>query len=343
MERFLTPNDVLRHAETLAQMVYLKDCEKRKKVILRKDKYLQDTTYTLKYLSTSLMLDEPMIFTNYMQWFGSLAYFLRFNLESFKHHFDVIHEVMDEQLPFDVSKKYHSILHQGQSRFEQAYQNVTEDSLDQDVFLKALLLMKTDQAYDVIQKEMAQGMSIQDVYLKILQPTLYKIGELWHQQKISVAKEHYMTAAIQNIIGRLYDKLFSNRKEAQYSITAVCAGDELHEIGMRMVADFFELSNWDSYFLGSNIPIQVVIDHLIETPTDVLAISATTSNNLIDVQRLIDAVKKHPLLDRMKILLGGRVFNQTPDLWKKMNADGHARDAEQAVLIATLLVGEKHL
>ncbi|HOI46367.1 MAG TPA: cobalamin-dependent protein [Bacilli bacterium] len=123
----------------------------------------------------------------------------------------------------------------------------------------------------------------------------------------------------------------------------VCAGNELHEIGMRMVADFFELSGWDSIFLGSNIPTLFVIEQLKATPTDLIAISATNANHLYDVQVLINKIKTDDALKHIKIMVGGRAFNETPNLWKKMNADGFATDAEQAVMLGELLVrGETH-
>ena len=71
--------------------------------------------------------------------------------------------------------------------------------------------------------------------------------------------------------------IFEERIDGTHSMIAVCVGNELHEIGMRMVADFFELSGWDSVFLGSNIPNQMIIEQLLENKTHVLAVSATPS------------------------------------------------------------------
>jgi len=342
LEKLTNHQEILSQMTYISNQIYEADCRKTNSLIPYKGKYLQDTLYTLKYLSTAVELQEPKIFINYMQWFGSLAYYLRFNLSTLKRHFEVVKEVLEMLIEPTLLNPYIDTLAQGAIHFEQSFLETTKEKIEDDTFLRHLLDMNTDLAYQYVQKNMDQGMTIKNVYLDILQPSLHKVGELWYRRMISVAKEHYMTAAVQNIIGRLYSHLFSHKEPAKFSVTAVCAGDELHEIGMRMVADFFELSNWDSYFLGSNLPIQTIIDHLMENPTHLLAISATTSQNLLEVKELIQAIKQHETLKETKIILGGRVFNETPGLWKKLGADGHAIDAEQAVLLGKELVGQAY-
>jgi MerR family transcriptional regulator, light-induced transcriptional regulator len=102
------------------------------------------------------------------------------------------------------------------------------------------------------------------------------------------------------------------------------------------------MAGWDTVFLGSNLPVEMVISHLEERPTDLLAVSATTSSNLLDLKELISKVKSHPTLHDRKIMVGGKIFNDTPDLWRRLKADAYAADAEQAVLLARLIVGETH-
>jgi methanogenic corrinoid protein MtbC1 len=340
MVKFQKSSDIIKYREEIALDIYFNDLKESPSLINIKEKYLQDTIYTLKYLSTSIEINEPKIFVNYMEWFGSLAYHLRFSLENMRRHLrislDVFQKTFDEKLYHTTS----SIYNQGIKAFEIAYLSKVTIKVSYDPFLEYLIQMNSEKAYQFVLNEIDKGMTIKDVYLNIFQPALYKTGDLWHQRIISVAKEHYITAAIQHIIGRLYPLLFKNKEQTKYKVTAVCAGDELHEIGMRMVADFFEISNWDSYFLGSNIPVPVVLNQLIEQPTDLLAISATTSQHLVQVKELIQAVKNHPALKKTKIMVGGRAFNETPDLWKKIHADGYAFDAEQAVILGNLLVGE---
>lgn len=342
MRKYQEPSDILKYKDEIALEIFFKDLKESASLISIKEKYVQDTIYTLGFLATSAQMNEPLIFINYMKWFGSLAHHLKFSLENMKRHLktmlQMFYQIFDEKLLLLTAP----ILKQGIDAFEEAFLNTTQHKINYDPFLNHLLQMESDLAYQFILNEIEKGMTIKEIYLNVLQPTLYKVGDLWHQRTISVAKEHYMTAAIQNIIGRLYPMLFTSIGKSKYSMTAVCAGEELHEIGMRMVADFFEISNWDTYFLGSNIPISQVLIHLNEKPTDLLAISATTSQQLMQVKELIETVKSTKSLKKIKIIVGGKVFNETPNLWKSVGADGHAFDAEQAVLLGSYLVGESN-
>jgi len=333
---------LLKQIDRIALEIYQRDLLKRDDVAHIKVKYLQDTTYTLRYLGTSIELKEPKIFENYMSWFGSLAFHLTFSLDSMKTHFEITLAVLADFLDTEMKEVTQMTYQDGIKTFITAYETAKTNKIEQDIFLKYLIEMNIDFAYEHMMNLMAQGATIKKIYLDLLQPTLIKVGDLWHQQVISVAKEHYITAAVQTMIGKLYSKLFENKPKAKYSVTAVCAGDELHEIGMRMVADFFEMSKFDSYYLGSNIPVKVVISHLIENPTDLLAVSATTSMHLIDLKSLIQAVRTHHQTKHMKILVGGKIFNETPDLWKKIGADGYAVNAEEAVQLGLDLLGDQH-
>ena len=85
-----------------------------------------------------------------------------------------------------------------------------------------------------------QGTPARDIYLQVFQPAQREVGRLGQTNRISVALEHYVTAATQPIMSQLYPRIFSPEKTGRRLI-ATCVGGELHEIGVRMVADFFEM------------------------------------------------------------------------------------------------------
>lgn len=94
---------------------------------------------------------------------------------------------------------------------------------------------------------------MKSIYLEVLQPVQREIGNLWQTNEVSVAQEHYCTAATQLIMGRLYPYLHLAPRNGKRVVVA-CVGGELHEVGARMVADILEMEGWDSYYLGANTP-----------------------------------------------------------------------------------------
>jgi len=118
-------------------------------------------------------------------------------------------------------------------------------------------------------------------------------------------------------------------------VTSV-AGD-LHEIGARMVADFFEMDGWDTVYLGANSPSSAVVEEMKERGAEGLALSATMTPHVSAVAELIQEVRKDPEAGSRWILVGGYPFGVDPDLWREVGADAMALDALEATGTAARL------
>ncbi|MDZ4172189.1 MAG: cobalamin-dependent protein [Methanobacteriaceae archaeon] len=199
-------------------------------------------------------------------------------------------------------------------------------------YLESLLLIKRDVASEMIIKAIENGADIKKIYIDVFESSQHEVGRLWQNNLISVAQEHYCTAATQMIMSQLYPYIFKGYKNG-HRLVATCVEGEMHEIGVRIVSDFFEMEGWDTYYLGANTPNNSIVETLIQLEPEVIAISASIPYNLGSVVELINAVRKSTA-SKIKILVGGRPFSLSPELWKKVGADGYASNALEAVSIA---------
>lgn len=204
-------------------------------------------------------------------------------------------------------------------------------------YLDLLLSGNRQQAVDLIQSRVQQDVSIKDLYLYVFQRTQLEIGRLWQSNQISVAQEHYCSAATQLIMSLLYPRILQTSPHDP-SIVSTCVGGELHEIGIRMVTDFFEMEGWKTYYLGANSPAKTIITALEEKQAEILAISATITYHIPQVDKLIQEIRKVDSVADTKILVGGRPFLLAPDLWQNLGADAYAADAQAAVEISKSLI-----
>jgi len=117
-----------------------------------------------------------------------------------------------------------------------------------------------------------------------------------------------------------------------------CVAGDLHEIGVRMVSDFFEVAGWNTFYLGADTPADSVVRILRERQADMLAISVTMTFHLRAVTELIGAVRASSACRRVKILVGGHPFNAFPDLPRRIGADASAVSAEESVAVAAQLM-----
>jgi len=204
-------------------------------------------------------------------------------------------------------------------------------------YCACLLHGEREKARSLILETARSGTSIEDLYLSVLQPVQYEMGRLWEENRISVALEHFSTAVTQLIMAQLFPSLLSEHRNG-YRLVACCIGNELHELGMRMVADFLEMEGWDTYFLGANTPNEAILSALEDHGAHCLAVSVTMTHHLKQAQGLVKALRHEPRLKDVKLLIGGYPFTRDESLHQDFDADGWGRDAREAARMAKLLM-----
>lgn len=143
------------------------------------------------------------------------------------------------------------------------------------------------------------------LYEGLVRRSLYEVGELWEQGKISVAKEHLATAISESLLNLTYPRLFAQPR-VDRSAVVTCVANEYHQIGGKMVADVFELHGWRGYFLGANTPVDAVNSLVAEKHPQVVALSAASALNL---NRLVKSTREiRAAFPAVPILVGGQAF-----------------------------------
>jgi methanogenic corrinoid protein MtbC1 len=152
-------------------------------------------------------------------------------------------------------------------------------------YLQALLSGKRKSALDMIMAAHDGGYPIHGIYLDIFQETLYEVGRLWESNRITVADEHMATAITQFIMSNLYQHLeVADTQRGRLVMTGIAG--ELHQVGANMIADVMESDGWDVIFLGTNAPLEGVIESLRHHKADLLGISSTMAFNIPQVIEL---------------------------------------------------------
>ena len=190
-------------------------------------------------------------------------------------------------------------------------------------FQSALLVGDHHRCMELAEQYIITPLDIQPFYLQIIQPVLYDIGMLWEMGKISVAEEHLASA----IVGRVMANINMKTKAVKpYKGKAVVTAspNEFHEIGAWMVADVLTVNGWQVRYLGANTPQDDLLQMLLAFLPNMLAISVTMAFNIDKVQDLIQAIRNNTHLQQLKIMVGGRICNEIPQLWHELHADGFA-------------------
>jgi len=156
---------------------------------------------------------------------------------------------------------------------------------------------------------LAAKVPIKELYLDLFQQSMYQVGELWAQGRVSVAKEHLATAITESMLTLVYPTLFRQPRCGRKAVVA-CVTNEYHQLGGKMVADIIETHGWDGYFLGANTPVEDLLTLLEEKQPDLLCLSISIYENLPIV---IDAITRiGQRFPDQRIAVGGQAFRWGP-------------------------------
>ncbi len=177
-------------------------------------------------------------------------------------------------------------------------------------------------------------LDIVTLYDEILRPALYEIASNEKEQSITIGQEHIRTAIVRTIVECCYPFVIVERslnfevhQLNQQKVVIYCPEDEYHEIGPRMVEDYFALNGFETLFLGGNTPRENLTELMEDLKPDYVAISVSNYYNIVPAKRSIE-VLRNKLKKVPKIIVGGYALENRKDAAKEMGADMHLKTFE---------------
>ena len=309
-----------------------------------KENFMKDVSWILSFLAETVWAGRPVLFEEFVSWLKTFLLSVKVPMKDLGESFELIKKQINFECNDEENKVINPILDkaiQHISSIELRLSIPAQDnklSLLAENYLNYLLIGKKNDALALIMDKVKSGTPIKDIYMQVFQPVQYEIGLMWQTNKLSVAQEHYCTSATQLIMAQLYPYLFTGEKKNKKMIMA-CVQGELHEIGARMVTDFFEMSGWDTYYLGANMPVESLLSFIINIKPQLVAISATMTYHINEVEKMIRKIRtKEDISPNLKIIVGGYPFKIADGLWKQIGADGFALNATDAIELAEKLI-----
>ncbi len=121
-------------------------------------------------------------------------------------------------------------------------------------------------------------------------------------------------------------------------IIGTVAGD-IHDIGKDIVVFMLDVSGFEVYDLGVDVPPQKFIDKIKETEAPVVGLSGFLTLAFDSMKETVEAIKSAGLRDKVKIMIGGGQIDR--EISKYADADAFGRDAMTAVALVKEWSGVK--
>ncbi len=143
------------------------------------------------------------------------------------------------------------------------------------------------------------GLTWQDLYLLVFTPALWEIGERWRAGSLAVAEEHLASATVGRLMARVHPGGVAGADAPRVLVT--CVEGNLHDLGARMVADFFAAAGWRVHFLGANTPTAEIAR--TAWGADIVALSVCQPEQLPALRAAAAAIRSEPDPSRLEPLL----------------------------------------
>lgn len=313
-----------------------------------RERCLEDAAYHLQYLEQAVASGQEALFVQYVKWGRALLEARNIPARDIDQNLECLLEAIAAALDAPAAAHAVTPVHAALQTLREPRARTRSFLSDPPPigdlarrYLELLLDGRRQEASRMIVEAVEQGTPIRDIYLMVFQPVQRELGRLWQVGAISVAQEHYCTAATQMVISQLYPYLFTQQPGSEHTLVATCVAGDLHEIGVRMVADFFEMAGWDTHYLGASTPTGSLLALIEERRPDVLAVSATITTHVGAVKALIARVRETAIGRSLRVMVGGYPFNLAPELAGWVGADATAADAQQAIDRASAFIASR--
>ena len=108
---------------------------------------------------------------------------------------------------------------------------------------------------------------------------------------------------------------------------------DLHDIGKNVVVTLLKAANFEVIDLGVDVSPEQFVEAVKKHNPDIVAMSALLTTTMIEMENVIESLKKSGLRDKVKIIIGGAPI--TPEYAEKIGADAAARDAVEGIRICS--------
>ena len=174
-----------------------------------------------------------------------------------------------------------------------------------DYLFQLSLQQSVDSIHDVINSLLIKGEPQYRIYDELILNVLNRIGDLWSNNKLSIADEHTMTETIRNVMYRIHSEISKNNVKIPKKVICMTLTNDEHEIPLVMIQSILDEINIPSTNLGPNIPVPEIESKIqVVNPTHLII----SSNYVLDtdifnseISRLIQFCHKKDI----KILIGG--------------------------------------
>jgi len=213
-------------------------------------------------------------------------------------------------------------------------QKVTLQNVAVNDFIALTTQDDPNTAIDYVKHLMASGVLFQDILLDLMAPAARVLGERWEDDKASFVEVALGVSRMHRIL-REFDGvpsyLWSNAGFGRHALLLPAPGEQ-HSFGLRLVQEFLLRESWTV----TNKPVESVrqLGQLVaQEHYDIVGLSLSGETLVEPFLESIQIIREMSKNRCVKVIVGGHLFVEKPELIESCGSDAYAVDAPATVSI----------
>jgi methanogenic corrinoid protein MtbC1 len=204
---------------------------------------------------------------------------------------------------------------------------------------KALADLKEDEAIAIVKEKLNAGADPMGI-LAESSKGMETVGTRFSKGEYFIPDLVYSGEILKRINELVKPKLKGSAatKTGGKVIIATVAGD-IHDIGKDIVVFMLDVSGFEVYDMGVDVPAQKIVDKIKETGARIVGLSGFLTLAYDSMKQTVEAIKSAGLRDKVKIMIGGGQMSD--EIKKYTGADAFGKDAMAGVALAKAWSGAK--
>jgi 5-methyltetrahydrofolate--homocysteine methyltransferase len=203
--------------------------------------------------------------------------------------------------------------------------------------IKTLADLKEKEALEIVQNRLSAG----DDPLRILDDArraLEIVGKRFSDSEYFIPDLVYSGEILKAITDMVKPKIDKGAEVKRLGkvVVGTVAGD-IHDIGKDIVVFMLDVSGFEVFDLGIDVPAQKFVDKIKETGSKVVGMSGFLTLAFQSMKDTVETIKKAGLRDKVKIMIGGGQIDEQVRSFTE--ADAYGKDAMEAVKFAKGWIG----
>lgn len=300
-------------------------------------------TQRILELAAAMRVEQPRLFVSRVLWSRRALVARDLPAQDLATSLECLREVLSEQLPASAATIAEKYLDEALAALSDG-EPAPEDGLEPDSdehrlaleFLATVLEGRPREAIELVVGRVESGLDLEKAFLEVLLPAQREIGRLWHEGSASVAEEHLVTGTTERALSLLTARADRAKPNGGKVLLAAVQGN-VHEVGIRILADLLEIDGWNVIYLGADVPNVDLIGAAAGYEVDLVVLSGALTTQVGALENALRGVKG--LEEPPAVLVGGAAFDAAPELGERIGADAYSPNLREAVAWARRFVG----